>query len=640
MILLLFAVFAVLVTVDYAEKLNRLSPYGYERSELAKEIPISALQPGESFSQEIPYDADLMGVSLAMNIYERGNSGTLLLTATGNHSGEVLAKERYRLTTLVLEGRADLLFEKTPAAEDDAVVLTVTAEGATALITAWATAEDAVPDAALTVADETQAGDLVFERIVRTPGRYTYVTVVYCLMLAVTAGGVILLLYSRAGTARLAFVLVFAIGMLYLLVMSPLSVPDEQTHYQTAYRLSSVMMFRQDEMNKGDRAYFDYHGLGGHYNLGTGYDRIAEELTQPKAEKSGTRKLKNRIDYALMYVPQAIGLTIGRLLGLNFILLFWTGRICNLLFYALCVYLAVRAATRFRALLALSALTPMAMQQAASFSYDTFINGLSLLLIALLLRAADRKGRMQTGEYLALLAVTLLMAPAKAVYTPLLALLLFIPAERFGGKRQKAVRIGYLWFAALAAVALFQIGGIRNVVTSGGGEANWEGSTNYTLSYLLTHPQETADLFLSTLRTNLSEWPYQAVGSRLSGMTLEVTAWKISAYMGLLILASQCSEGNELTVRGTERAAFLGITVITVLLVMLTMLLNWTSQNETMIQGIQGRYFIPVMPLLWMCLNNRVVRLNRNPERFLLICAVALHLAVLSGVMRLSVLTV
>jgi len=80
------------------------------------------------------------------------------------------------------------------------------------------------------------------------------------------------------------------------------------------------------------------------------------------------------------------------------------------------------------------------------------------------------------------------------------------------------------------------------------------------------------------------------------------------------------------------------VSVVTVFLVMLTMLLNWTSQNDTIIQGIQGRYFIPLMPFLFMCLNNRMIRLNINPDRILLACALAVHLAVLSGVLRTTVL--
>ena len=158
------------------------------------------------------------------------------------------------------------------------------------------------------------------------------------------------------------------------------------------------------------------------------------------------------------------------------------------------------------------------------------------------------------------------------------------------------------------------------------------------LSFLLSHPVDAIRLFVNSLRANLSEWPKQAVGSRLSGMSMEVTGWKITVYMILLLLASLTANGNETHITGPERTAYFGVSAVVVFLVMLTMLLNWTSQNDTMIQGIQGRYFIPVLPLLWMCLNNRMIRLDINPERFLLAGALAVHLAVLSAILRTTVL--
>ena len=634
-----FIVFAALVTVDFVQKLNRLSPYGYEKTELKKEIPLSDLNPGESFSQEIPCSTDLEGISLPLSVYERGTGGTIVMKATGNHSGKTLAEKRYDVSGLVLDNRADLLLEEKPDAEDDAVILTFSVEGdRVPLVAAWATKDDAVPDASLTLNGEEQTGDLVFQRILSTPSRYAYVTVVYCLMMAVMAAGLVMLTRSGMKPEKRVLILVIAVGILYMLVMTPLSIPDEQVHYQASYRLSSVMMFQSDRMDYGEKAYFDYSGLGGHYNMGSAYDRIAEEIASPKAAITGEKHLVQRLDYPLMYAPQALGITIGRIFGANFVILFWLGRLTNLLFYAGCVYLAIRAARRFGTLLSLVSLMPMALHQAASYSYDAFINGLALLLIALILRAADRKDRMDTREYLELLAVSMLMAPAKAVYTPILILLLFIPAQRFRSRKWKLLMIFYLWAAALAAVAVFQLAGIRNAITSGGGKTNWEGNTNYTLAYLFSHPGETVRLFINTLRANLSEWPYQAVGNRLSGLSMEVTGWKITVYMVLLILAGQTAVGNETQITGPERTAFFGVSVVTVFLVMLTMLLNWTSQNDTIIQGIQGRYFIPLMPFLFMCLNNRMIRLNINPERILLACALAVHLAVLSGVLRTTVL--
>lgn len=637
-LILIFLVFAVLITADFTRKLNTLKPYGFEKATLEKEVPLSGLEPGDSLVQEIPLDGDLAGVSVSLNVYERGNGGTLRMTAAGSPSGKVLAEERFAVSGLTADNRADLLLQEEPEAGDDKVILTMTVEDAAPLLTAWATEADAVADASLTVKGETQAGDLVFRRILRTPQRYAYVTVVYVLMMAAAACGLILLCRDRIRPERLIFALTVMVGLLYMLAMVPLSIPDEQVHYQASYKLSSVMMFRSGDMDRGENVYFDYHGLGGHTNPGSGYDRIAEEIIQPKPAATGEKNLPQRLDYPLMYAPQAFGITLGRIFGANFVILFWLGRLANLLFYAACVSLAVRAAPRFRGLLGLTGLMPMALHQAASYSYDAFINGLALLLIALILRAMDRKERMGTREYLELLAVSMLMAPAKAVYTPILALMLLIPVQRFRSGKRKALMIAYLWAAALIAVAIFQLSGIRYAMNSGRKATNWQGSTNYTLSYLAAHPGETIRVFLDTLRTNLTEWPEQAVGSRLSGLSLQVTGWKITAYMILLLAAAQRSKENEIPVTGPERGMFFLAFAATVFLVMLTMLLNWTSQEQTLIQGIQGRYFIPVAPLLAMCLNNRMIRLDIRPERILLGGALAIHLAVLSGVLRATVL--
>ena len=162
---------------------------------------------------------------------------------------------------------------------------------------------------------------------------------------------------------------------------------------------------------------------------------------------------------------------------------------------------------------------------------------------------------------------------------------------------------------------------------------------NYSLSWLLSHPAETVKLFVNTLRINLSEWLYQAVGSRLSGLSMEVTGWKITGYIILLVLASLSAKGDESRISARERVGFLGAAGLVIFLILLTMLLNWTTQGEQLIQGIQGRYFIPVLPLIWMSLNNRALCWKENPKRVLILCAVAVHLAVLSGVLRMTVLS-
>ena len=52
------------------------------------------------------------------------------------------------------------------------------------------------------------------------------------------------------------------------------------------------------------------------------------------------------------------------------------------------------------------------------------------------------------------------------------------------------------------------------------------------------------------------------------------------------------------------------------LTVMLTMFLGWISDTRTIIEGIQGRYFIPIFPLLLMSLNNKTIKNDHPVEKY------------------------
>ena len=57
---------------------------------------------------------------------------------------------------------------------------------------------------------------------------------------------------------------------------------------------------------------------------------------------------------------------------------------------------------------------------------------------------------------------------------------------------------------------------------------------------------------------------------------------------------------------------------------MMTMFLTWIRDTDKIIVGVQGRYFIPVIPALMLCLNSRLAELKKDPTRALVIAALLL----------------
>ena len=59
-------------------------------------------------------------------------------------------------------------------------------------------------------------------------------------------------------------------------------------------------------------------------------------------------------------------------------------------------------------------------------------------------------------------------------------------------------------------------------------------------------------------------------------------------------------------------------------LILLGMLLQWTPMGYVSIEGVQGRYFLPFLPVLLMALKNDTIVLTKNGNRsilYLMCCA-------------------
>ncbi|MBQ9307868.1 MAG: DUF2142 domain-containing protein [Clostridia bacterium] len=639
LLLAAFLVWLLFMIIDFTARLDVRRPYVREHLNASDTLQMVTVSGAETLRQEVPLDREAEGLILYLQAREAGDTGHMLVRVMGNNTGKVLSQMLFHGADLAEAGEVWLPFDSPAETEDTGYVVEIRVEDGYPLVAFMASGEDTLEEKALTVGDREMRGDLLVSYMVPRGQRYAYALIVYGLFLAMMLGLALCIAFGKLKTEGLCALMALCIGLGYLASITPLSVPDESVHYTNTYKVASHLIGRGNREDMGHPAYFDYAGFVGQHNVGSGYDRIARELTgtlQAQEEVSGG--FAGALAYPVMYLPQALGVALGRLLGRSMTGTFFLGRLTNLLFYALCVYLALKVTRRFRGLLALSALVPMALHQAASFSYDGYINGMALLFTALCMRAMAGEGRWPLKEQILTGVIGVLLMPAKPVYLPLLLLLILVPGSRFARTGHKWVCIAACVLAASLAILLFQLSGIRAV--AGGGETalDVQGPVLYSVSDILRDPVGTVRLILHTLRIALFGWIGQGVGSLLSGLSLEISGWKITGYMLLLALSAMPREGEEY-VHFREKAVYALILLSCTGLVMLTMLLGWTPLDATWIQGVQGRYLIPVLPLVWLCLSARGLRVSREAWRPLLLGAVMVHMAVLGEVLRVTVLS-
>jgi len=447
------------------------------------------------------------------------------------------------------------------------------------------------------------------------------------------------LLYTKLKKEWLFAALTFVIGLAFMVSITPLSAPDEFHHYHSSYWLSNYMMFKGDTAELGNSHDFDYHDLKPHYNVPDAYLRVLAEFGEAAPEGGELIDIPDprKLTYFVQYLPQATGITIGRLLGRNMITNFMLGRFFNLLFYTVCVFLAVKRVPKFQVPLGIVAMLPMALHQASSFSYDTFVNGLALLLIAALVNLLLTDDKVKIGDLVFIGVVAALLAPAKVIYCPLLLLLFLVKKERFGSMKRKLLSIACVLLVCVLMIALIQLPTMMEMGSRGETKLNQYGKYNYTASYALRHPIETAKIFIRSFYQEFFLWLHQAIGSKMSGLTMEMPAWISVAFMFVLMLAVINKPKHSVALRRRDRAVLWGLILMISALVMASMFVAWTSNNSDLVQGIQGRYFIPLLPLLVLAVANYGVKLEKSIDRELIFVSTGLSVTTVSMVLEQTI---
>jgi uncharacterized membrane protein len=371
-------------------------------------------------------------------------------------------------------------------------------------------------------------------------------------------------------------------------------------------------------------------------------DRLLEDFFIVDHDVKREKPLTEYIGYPVMnypiaYLPQALGITFARILWINNIWVYYAGAIADLLFYALIVALAIKIIPeRFRNALVVLALLPMSLHQAASYSYDTFVNAMSFLFIAYLLKLWKGDRLIKAKQSFLLIVIVTLLAPAKIFYGFLGLCVFILPKSKFEN------RLKY-WLTVLSAVILplvltliFKLPQAIDIATLSNSRP-WE---TYTISYIFENPLNTIKIFIDTTFKNGEGFITTFVGSSLAGLSFGVPRYWIFAYCFVLLLSifPFTESKRELSVK--ERIIFFSVSFAIYGAMLAAEFVGWTRYGSSLVEGIQGRYFIPIaLPLLCVCSNKLLRNYKRDYSNALISCAILLNVVITNYIAKITMLT-
>lgn len=322
----------------------------------------------------------------------------------------------------------------------------------------------------------------------------------------------------------------------------------------------------------------------------------------------------------LAYVPQAIGITIARLLELGSIWTAYLGRFCNLVFFVLMTTLAMRRMPFNKEVLFGVALLPMTLHLSASCSYDVMIMGCLFYFTALCLDLAYHKEQVGLGDMAAAMVLMAAAGPCKMVYAPMMGLCLLIPVKKFGGWVRwgvSAAAVAGSWAAAMFLVNRQTIVSYATVTEQ---VVPWAEEAGYSLAYVLHNPIRTLQVFYDTVLFQLEQYHLTMIGSKLGNLDeiLNVPYLAVMVLTGCLIMLAFRKPGENLVLIKGRRIWIMVVCAICVGVTMLSMLIAWTPLSSSVILGVQGRYFLPLLPVFLMACKNDMVVLTKNRNRSIL----------------------
>lgn len=306
--------------------------------------------------------------------------------------------------------------------------------------------------------------------------------------------------------------------------------------------------------------------------------------------------------HPVSYAVQAPAIALGMQFGLSPLALFTLGRLAGLAAGLALTWAAIRAMPAGRHALAALALLPTILFGRSTLDADQITNGLAFLFVALTLREIVKTGPITRGR-LALLAVTAaLLGPAKSAYLLLPLLALAIPRARFqsGTARWAAVAaivlpgvaLSLAWIASLAAGPL-----------DGVSYRTWAGLVEPARQQaaILADPFAHAAVLLRTVFATplLPDALIGLIGEFGPPVRLPAPAFPLL----LLILAATVAWRDE-RVRFPLTARILAplLVAASVAIVLTLLSLQWNPPGARVVEGFQGRYLFPVLPLLFCLL--------------------------------------
>jgi hypothetical protein len=402
--------------------------------------------------------------------------------------------------------------------------------------------------------------------------------------------------------------LIIATGSFFSALIPPLQSPDERAHLMRAYLLAKrtvILVSPQGQysggmVDSGLAAYSDaYDILPGNPNRKLSADEIDSAKT---IRWSGVKEFRSiagtAFYFPLIYMPQAIGLTLGETAGLTIDTSYLMVRFMSLTSIALILFAAFKVYPVNPLVIALLVI-PMSVFQFSSASLDGVSTALTVLSVAIFLRIARDREDTNSSLFYALAASALLLATTRIHSVPLLAL---VGVASIYTRRKKFYFVSAaacLFVLAWTVIAMKTTVGFSNIVGA---------STSGVALFYVKNPVAYFNVLVATLSdadlVKFYRESFLGVLGWLDTRFSELTYDRL--FTGIALIGLLSISVKDLKIEWLPRLTVFLCALASVFFIFFALLITWNKHPARLIQGVQGRYFQVPMIMIAYAVSGRL----------------------------------
>ena len=428
--------------------------------------------------------------------------------------------------------------------------------------------------------------------------------IVYFIMSLIVLYSIFILYKGKTLTPYKFFIITsMFIPLMYFILFLPFSAPDSVVHFSTSYRFSSLLLNKEksnDWVGRAEDADF-YKMMRGGNPISADYEKIAENIhlfaTNDKVSEMPVKADHMKFYSIISYFPLSLGFILGRLCNLSSFFTIYLSRFLLLLCYILTISHTIKKSSVGKNIIAMTALLPMPLMMSSAFNYDGMVIISSFAFIFSVFSLDFNRTRYSLYECMFWAFV---VGSVKGGGYILLLLLGLILIER---DNKKSIRDVFLiCLSGIFSILLFDLILVYDQHLFQFGVKN---SEKMLASDAFCHPLMYMKMALNTYKAWGIGYMEHIGGTNLCWLEATIPSFVPWSMFSIIIIIS-IFEQTKKRVFGIKDIVIMSLIILLVLFTLPIMLLSWTPVDSQLILGLQGRYYLPVVPLAFIIISHSI----------------------------------